>query len=106
MDAVEYLKERNRMIEKRENNKIIATLALVESQKPNKAVATVEQWAKEHPVKTYLSVLLEKFPNAILCEDGTPAICPHNLFGGEKWDKCERSAFVCDDFWNREFKEE
>ena len=29
---------------------------------PEKAVEIVEKWAKENPVKTYLSVLLEKLP--------------------------------------------
>ena len=30
---------------------------------PEQAVEIVEKWAKENPVKTYLSVLLEKLPH-------------------------------------------
>lgn len=75
MDAVEYLKQKNRMtnnctiarnicplaIENNNGNLVCAnrdTISLGE------AVATVENWAKEHPVKTYKSVFLEKFPDA------------------------------------------
>lgn len=32
-------------------------------------VSKVEQWAKEHPIKTRQSEFLEMFPNADLCRD-------------------------------------
>lgn len=35
---------------------------------PEEAVAIVENWAKEHPVRTYKSVFLEKFPNARMAD--------------------------------------
>jgi hypothetical protein len=123
MKAVEYLKEKARMTngcgsqcnpvrcplssDNTAINGIGLSCTLFEKRYPEKAVEIVEKWAKENPPKTYLSVLLEKLPKAVLDEDGTPAICPHNLFGGKKWDKCKGSTFGgCEICWNREYKEE
>lgn len=39
-------------------------------------VSRVEQWAKEHPVKTRQSEFLKMFPNARIESDGMPSICP------------------------------
>lgn len=36
----------------------------------------VEEWAKEHPVKTRQSVFLKQYPEAPLSEDGILSICP------------------------------
>jgi len=118
MDAVEYLKAKNRLLCKHEsdftcincplshmNNDKKITCGKFEKNYPEKAVKIVEQWAKEHPKKTYLSVLLEKFPKTFLCEGGTPAMCPHRIFGGEEWEKCN-CGNDCIDCWNREYKEE
>lgn len=43
-----------------------------------KMVSTVEQWAKEHPVKTRQSEFLKMFPNAKLCE-GLPLALPCHI---------------------------
>ncbi len=117
MDAVKYLKEKYRMTNNccgscmkcplgNRNNRTKKACNEYEAENTEEAIAIVEQWAKEHPVKTYLSVLLERFPNVVLGGNGTPAICPHNLFGGEKWDKCDGSFFICDNCWNREYRED
>ena len=71
---------------------------------PEKAVSTIEKWSKKHPRRTYLSVLLEKFPNTKLVTNGNPAFCPNELFGGTRWEKCV--VHNCFDCWNREYKEE
>ena len=44
----------------------------------------IRQWAEEHPEKTMLQDLLEKYPNTLL-DDGIPRFCPHNL----GYKKCE-----------------
>ena len=115
MNAVEYLKAKARFCTgicnicplNSNNNEEKLYCDDLEIERPEIAVELVEKWAKENPVKTYLSVLLEKLPKAVLGEDGTPAICPHNLFGGKKWDKCKGSTFGgCEICWNREYKEE
>lgn len=73
MDAVEYEKTKYRLcrskdscfecpLQDKENCGCIAdTIEYVEN-----AVPIVEQWAKEHPVKTRQSEFLKRFPNADL----------------------------------------
>lgn len=39
---------------------------------PKQAIASVQKWSDEHPQKTYLTELLEKYPNALIGDDGTP----------------------------------
>lgn len=66
-----------------------------------------EQWAEENPVKTYLSVLLEKFPNVQMnTVNGIPEFCPQCIFGGEVWVKCDYTSETCMKCWNREYKEQ
>lgn len=91
LNAVEYFKEKNRMSDdcsipccncqlssyKNGYNTPCNTLEL---KHPEKALAIVENWSKEHPVKTCLDDFLEKYPNAPLEDDGTPTLCPHNLY--------------------------
>ncbi len=76
------------------------------AKNPSKTIAIVEQWAKEHPVKTYLSVLLEVFPNVELDEDNdTPNLCPKSIFGiNAKFERCALNR--CKECWNREYKED
>lgn len=57
MDAVEYLKTLQRL----SGVEICTGLRINNLEE---AVALVEQWAKEHPIKTRQSVFLEQFPNA------------------------------------------
>jgi len=113
MDAVEYLKEKGRMTKKcninckdcplRNNGTAHTDCDFLEENMPEQAVAIVETWAKEHPVKTYLSVLLEKLPNIKLHNNGTPLHCPSHYFKASNVD-CHKVR--CWDCWNREYKEE
>jgi hypothetical protein len=115
MDAVEYLKNKARMCEENTCHECGLTFDDWDSKSPcldterdypEKAVEIVEKWAKENPVKTYLSVLLEKFPNAKLNEKGLPTIiCPNMIFRVE--NGCGNGQFMtCLECWNREYKEE
>ena len=117
MDAVEFLKARSRMCNDNVcegdcplfyccNDRIDDNMV--------ELVSIVEQWAKEHPVKTRQSEFLKMFPNARIESDGMPSICPivvdkryHNkdddaLFcivrDEEKCRKCRR------DFWLKEIE--
>lgn len=111
MDAVEYLKQRTRMTHKCDigvcqfcelgvnyNGHTIGCEEF-ESEFPEKAVAIVEQWAKEHPRKTYKSVFLEMFPNAKTTKEGYPDFCLKRLLGASSCD------ITCGDCWNREVEE-
>ncbi len=112
MDAVKYLKAKNRMTNSCMNSCSRCPLedekhscGLLQNENPEQAVEIVEKWDKEHPVKTYFSVLLEKLPNVSLNKYGVPSTCPDTLFKNAKYDLCSCSK-VCIDCWNREYKEE
>ena len=61
-------------------------------------VSSVEQWSKEHPRKTRLQDLLEKFPNAIVSVDGKVAkACALEL---GYCDSCNYIRDGCRDCWN------
>lgn len=123
MDAIKYLKEKARMIGadrdhacnfhceecqlKKENNGTGAFCTVVEIVHPEKTVEIVEKWSKEHPRKTYLEDLMEKYPNVLLNERGLPVqMCPYGL--GYKKDPCFdgiTGTAICDeqtcfDCWN------
>lgn len=103
MDAVKYLKEKQRMCEKyidclgcpiyELKSKHHITCVMTEKTYPEKAVEIVEKWSEEHPQKTILQDFLEKYPNATLCRD-VPNYCPMHL-GYLK--KCEENCIEC---WN------
>lgn len=70
-------------------------------------VSIVEQWAKEHPVKTRQSEFLKMFPNASVGYNGTLIICPSQA-DVKAITECVRSERNCDkckrDFWLKEIK--
>lgn len=43
-------------------------------------VSIVEQWAKEHPVKTRQSEFLKQYPEAEIGDDGLPGVDPCQLY--------------------------
>lgn len=114
MDAVEYVKQRNRMCDYYVNcgdcpaGKYERCASLNEI--PN-LVPIVEQWAKEHPVKTRQSEFLKMFPDAEIGNDGLLSIAPCQLdvglIHGESHIDCEDRG-VCDkcrhDFWLKEIE--
>lgn len=65
----------------------------------------VEKWSKEHPKRTYLSVLLEKFPKTVLNEFGIPSFCPSYLGFKEFQDTRCGEYEGCENCWNKEYKE-
>lgn len=123
MDAVEYGKAKERMCQAVKRNMLCSDtcplfitnlLKNTNDEKydchsaiskfPEQAVEAVEKWSKEHPVKTYLSVLLEKFPNVKLNNDDIPkTVCPNELFNLKEQGCPDIKCINC---WNREYKEE
>lgn len=113
LNAVEYLREKERMTNgcianncincplSHRNNGIEDICVKLEAKYPEKAVEIVENWSKEHPVKTYLSDFLEKYPNAIRDNDGTPKSCVNNLYNTDPDCVC----LDCDECWNRPLDE-
>ena len=114
MDAVEFLKARSRMCNDNVcegdcplfyccNDRIDDNIV--------KLVSIVEQWAKEHPVKTRQSEFLKMWPDAKISDDGLPAIAPCQLnvlfIHGKAQKDCEDRG-VCNkcrrDFWLKEIE--
>ena len=125
MDAVEFLKEAKRYCEWCKNTTQDGKKRLCDAcyfEKLNnifnlhpmayhKFVETVEQWAKEHPVKTRQDEFFNQWPDAEIGYDGLPTVAPCQLnielLQCESQKDCEDRG-VCDkcrrDFWLKEIK--
>lgn len=115
MDVVEYVKQRERMC-----NYYIdcddCPASILEScsslDNGFEIVEIVEQWAKEHPVKTRQSEVLKQYPEAEIGDDGLPSIAPCQLdvglIHGKTQKDCEDRG-VCDKcrhgYWLKEVNE-
>lgn len=77
MDAVEFFKTvyrlcKNQACEKCpiwEKGTCMAGVCDYSVENIEKTISKVEQWAKEHPIKTRQSEFLKMFPDADLCRD-------------------------------------
>ena len=76
---------------------LIRRLAKIENV--DAQIDTLKKWASEHPRKTYKSVFLDSFPNALLNDKGVPVICRMTIFGEDSVGNCE---YHCTECWNRE----
>lgn len=84
MEALEFLKERKRLCNSYKNCdgcpfvKGLCAISDITSDEERKSViATVEQWAKEHPRKTRQSVFLKQWATAKIDESGCLNVCPY-----------------------------
>ena len=116
MDAVEYLKEYERMCgsfrkgcggcgiyELRRGGEGCQSII---KRHPEEAVAIVERWSAEHQPKTRKSELLKLFPN-LKIENGAAAICPQAV---EKDFECNFDQKTCEEctreYWLSEAEDE
>lgn len=109
MDAVEFIKQARRM-GKAKDEVIYFKLEETETE----IVKRIEQWAKEHPVKTRQSEFLKMFPHPRLDRNGCLMICPMDAVGKEymrddipgcinsELDICCEDC--CRDFWLKEIE--
>ena len=83
MDALEFLKERNRLCGSYRGcvgcpfgaaDCVVRDMTSERTCK--RIVAAVEQWSKEHPRKTRQSVFLEQYPEAEIDANGVVGLCP------------------------------
>lgn len=113
MTAAEYLRQRARMTRMDKigcnilcsncpfdstNSGVAEDCDGLQLKYPEKAAAIVQKWAEEHPAKTMLADLLEKYPVTPLNDAGFPSFCPHELGYEEKWN-CV--GVKCRECWNR-----
>lgn len=113
MDAVEFLKTLCRMCnceccncEIGKRLIVLETCTAWRKTHPDEAVAIVEQWAKEHPIKTRQNELLELFPNAHVDLEGCLRINPCNIFGKKVAECAGHTCAECRKaFWLAEVEE-
>ena len=109
MEALEYIKAKNRMTNDCDincencplfslNNGRGIPCREMEIKFPENDVRIVEKWAKEHPLKTYAQDFFEKFPNALKDHNGIPTSCKRNIYGGI----CRGNCLYC---WNSQMEE-
>ena len=106
MDAVEFIKQVRRM-GKQKGEAICFKL----EEKDTEIVEQVEQWAKEHPVKTRQDEFFNQWPDAEIGYDGLPTVAPCQLnielLQCESQKDCEDRG-VCNkcrrDFWLKEIE--
>lgn len=89
MDFMKFAHERNRMCDTHRSmdricegcpldKEVSITCSVWCLRNPEEAVAAVEQWAKEHPIRTRQSEFLKLYPNSKLSCD-TIDVCPQKL---------------------------
>lgn len=119
MDAVKFLKERQRMFKMAGGNIYESEttcygadcekcafhikeepFCLEDLQDYEGMEAKLEEWIAKHPKKTYQQDFLEKYPNAKLYEGGYPMVCFGNL-GYEEVTEEYCISTDCKDCWNR-----
>lgn len=113
MDAVEFIRERNRMCkhfcwcaECPAHGVICGTIGEVNDAE--RLVQIVEEWSAAHPVKTRQSVFLEQWPEALVEDDRVLGICPalislsHRRNGGECISPRKECGGCCREFWMQE----
>lgn len=118
MDAVKYLKTLRRMCnceccsqcEIGKRLIVHETCTAWRKAHPEEAVAIVEQWDADHPIKTRQSEFLKMLPNVPLNDKGQPAFCP-KLLDTEYHPvgSCCLDVDICqrcmDNFWGQEVED-
>lgn len=117
MDAVKFIKERDRMCRFYHHAgdcyqcpaKGCECSALEGMVDDDNIVTIVEEWSAVHPRKTRQSVFLEQWPEAELTKDGVISICPiavsaayRNKTGGCASPTRPRCAVCRREFWMQE----
>lgn len=116
MDAVKFISEHKRMCESFGTScngcplhgHPCTFISSITNGDCKRILVKVEQWSKEHPIKTRQNVFLEQWPEAKVADDGILMLCPvvvsstyRNQYGG-----CKTPCASCDDccrkFWMQE----
>ena len=110
MDALKFIKEFYRMCDyysrgfckgcprKEEPSCDSSTMS---DEELAKLISDVEKWSKEHPQRTRLQDLLEKFPKVEIDKEGLPSFCCAKL-----GHVCTCAQSTCKDCWNMPVEEE
>lgn len=114
MDAVEFLREKERMCKSfndncknKDGNNFCCGLRYEADKSgesceeyinsnPAEAVEIVERWSKDHPRKTRQSELLKLFPRTGLGDDGLVGFCPEDMDSEFACPRKERGPYAPD----------
>lgn len=117
MDALDFLKAYHRICKFYFNGSscfgcplkaIDDTCAFDTSGAESQTIEKVEEWVKEHPLKTRQTVFLKNYPNAFLDSEGCLDICPQEI---EKDKPCPYKTATdtfygcnecCRDYWGEQ----
>lgn len=113
MDALEFIRETNRMCKSFGNNcedcPANDVSGCMVDQLYEEIVPIVEKWSKEHPRnKTRQDVFLEQWPEAVVEDDGVLSLCPAALSPTyrKQYGWCGLPSASCSDccreFWMQE----
>lgn len=119
MDAVKFIKERNRMCTTYTPKRCEgcpadnygeegAACIMVDKIDAERLVPIVEEWAAAHPRKTWQSVFMEQFPNVELDRNGIINISPCKVdlkqypFNGKNCCKFQACSECRRKFWMQE----
>ena len=100
MDAVNFIKERDRIYEV---EKQAPSLIYRHEKSAEEIVREVEEWSATHPRKTRQSVFLENYPYARIDSQSVLHVCPADVYGN---NVCPEEKEICYDcrreFWMQE----
>ena len=115
MDAVEFLNEGTRMCNSYEScvgcPMYPTDDCCMVKMNLKQMISIVEQWAKEHPVKTRQSEFLKQWPDAEIGDDGLPSVAPCQLY--KDMEEKDENGVCCKncgcgicrrDFWLKEIE--
>ena len=107
MDAIEFVKQLRRMDEQGvPKERFIYPCVGRATDSPEEVVAEVEEWAKEHPVKTRQSEFLKHYPGARISTCGELNACPMNVFSDTGINCNAQPCYECKkEFWLAEVEE-
>lgn len=104
MDAVKFVETLQRKIKNENRDEIIIRV----TDDANLFVDLVEEWSREHPIKTRQSVFLEQYPETEIDENGVVALCPMYISAAHRDSngECNYPERMCKDcrreFWSQE----
>ena len=115
MDAIKFIKERDRMCKTYKQCSLCPACldneCIVDRRSgfaPEQQVNSVKVWAEQHPAKTRQDVFLEQYPEAEVDLNGLLAVCPAPIFrshrhaGGGCLDFNKNCAECRREFWLQE----
>lgn len=119
MDAVKFIKERNRMCKSFDGgckgcpafnaceDEMCCAVGQESTLDATAQIVMVEEWSAAHPRKTRQSVFLEQYPNARIDSQAVIYVCPADAYGDKVCPKNEENVHMaCRDcrreFWMQE----